>query len=289
MSDRPARQAPVTTKFVVRQADRVTPRLVRIVAAPERPGDIERFASPHTDCYVKVVFGKAGVRYPEPFDLARVRAELPREQWPALRTYTLREVRPETGDVVIDFVYHGDVGLAGPWAVSAAPGSELLVIGPGGAYAPDPTADWHLLVGDETALPAIAAALTRIPPGAPTYAFVEIDDAADRQDLACLGELRLRWLPRLDHAEDLLLNEVRAFDFPAGRVHAFVHGEAGAVKRLRRHLLHERGLSLPQLSISGYWRRGLDDESYRATKAADAEAEARRDAEIQARRAPQRV
>lgn len=289
MSDRPARQAPVTTKLVVRQADRVTQRLVRIVAAPERPRDIERFASPHTDSYVKVVFGKTGVRYPEPFDLAQVRAELPRDQWPALRTYTLREVRPEAGEVVIDFVYHGDVGLAGPWAVSATPGSELLVLGPGGAYSPDPTADWHLLVGDETALPAIAAALTRIPPGAPTYVFVEIADAVDRQDLTCLGELRLRWLHRVGQAEDALVNEVRGFDFPTGRVHAFVHGEAGAVKKLRRHLLHERGLSRDQLSISGYWRRGFDDESYRATKAADAEAEARRDAEVQARRTPQRV
>ncbi|MBO0876463.1 MAG: siderophore-interacting protein [Pseudonocardia sp.] len=258
--------------------------MIRVVAAPEEPAALARFAdSPHTDAYVKVVFRKPEVRYPEPFDMARVRAELPHEQWPALRTYTVRAVDRAEGELTIDFVHHGDVGLAGPWAATAGPGTELLVLGPGGAYSPDPTADWHLLAGDESALPAIAAALERIPSGVPAYAFVEITDAAERHYLRCPGDPRLRWLLRSELGEDAILDEVRGFEFPAGRVHAFVHGEAGAVKLLRRHLLHERGLVMDQLSVSGYWRRGFDDEGYRATKAADREAEAKRDAELATR------
>jgi len=285
MPDRRERRAPRTTKLVVRRTEWVTPHLIRIVAAPSEPTDIDRFAdSPHTDAYVKVVFRLPGVSYPEPFDMDTAR-ELPREQWPTLRTYTLREVDRAAGELVIDFVYHGDVGLAGPWAAAAEPGTELLVLGPGGAYAPDPSADWHLLVGDESALPAIAAALAKIPSGAPVHALVEVDDPAEEQKLSTEGDLRPRWVHRSTSGEDPLVDAVRELEFPAGRVHAFVHGEAGSVRQLRRHLLDERGLSLDQLSISGYWRRGLDDEGYREVKRSMAEA----DAEADARQAPQRA
>jgi len=273
MADRPERRAPRTTKLVVRRTEWTTPHLIRVVVAPADPADLDRFAdSPHTDGYIKVVFLQPDVAYPEPFDMAAARTELPRHQWPTLRTYTLREVDRDAGEIVIDFVYHGDVGLAGPWAASAEPGTELLVLGPGGAYAPDPDAGWHLLVGDESALPAIAAALAEIPAGAPVHAVVEVADAAEEQKLSTPGELRLRWVHRESSGDGALVEAVRALDFPEGRVHAFVHGEAGAVKELRRHLVDERGLSTEQLSISGYWRRGLDDEAFRAAKQAEAQA-----------------
>jgi len=273
MAERPARKAPRTTKLVVRRTEWATPHLIRIVAAPVEPADIDRFAeSPHTDAYVKVVFRQPGVTYPEPFDMAAARAELPRDQWPTLRTYTVREVDREAGEIVIDFVYHGDNGLAGPWAASAEPGTELLVAGPGGAYAPDPAAGWHLLVGDESALPAIAAALAQIPAGVPVHVLVEVDDAAEEQKLSSPGELNLQWVHRATAGDTGLVDAVRALEFPAGQVHAFVHGEASEVKELRRHLLDERGLTIDQLSISGYWRRGFDDESFRAAKQAEAQA-----------------
>jgi NADPH-dependent ferric siderophore reductase len=255
-----------TTTLVVRGTERVTPHLIRVVAEPADPADLEPFTStPHTDAYIKVVFPRPGVRYPEPFDMATAR-ELPREQWPALRTYTVREVRD--GALVIDFVYHGETGLAGPWAARVNAGDELHVLGPGGAYSPDPDADWHLMVGDESALPAISAALARVPAGAPVHAFVQVRDAAEELPPASAGELRLTWLHR-GNGDDGLLDAVRGLDWPSGRVHAFVHGEAGEVKALRRHLVDERGLSTDQLSISGYWRRGFDDESYREAKAAE--------------------
>jgi NADPH-dependent ferric siderophore reductase len=258
---------------VVRRTATVTPHLIRITAIPANPPEISRFVDiGHTDSYVKVIFRKDGVNYPEPFDMTRVRAELPREQWPMLRTYTLREVDPQSAEVVIDFVYHGDAGLAGPWAASARAGSELLVVGPGGGYSPDAGADWHLMVGDDAALPAISASLARVPAGVPVHAVIEVGGPEDHQDLECPGELRVDWLHRGEHTGDpasMLVERVRTLEFPPGRVHAFVHGETGSVKLLRRHLIGERGLTPSQLSISGYWRRGYDDESHRALKAAE--------------------
>lgn len=266
-----------TTRLVVRRAEAINPHLIRITAIPTNPAEISRFVGlPHTDSYVKVIFKRPGVRYPEPFDMARVRTELPREQWPALRSYTVREVDPHAAEVVIDFVYHGDSGLAGPWAAAARPGDELLVLGPSGNYAPDPVADWHLMIGDDAALPAIAASLARVTAGAPVHAVIEVENEAGRQKLECPGELRLDWLHRTDHPDSThpLVEHVRTMEFRPGRVHAFVHGEAGAIKLLRRHLLDERGLAIDQLSISGYWRRGVDDETHRAMKLAERAAEA---------------
>lgn len=258
---------------MVRRTAAITPHLIRITAIPANPPEISRFVDTgHTDSYVKVIFRKDGVAYPVPFDMARVRAELPREQWPTLRSYTLREVDPRSAELVIDFVYHGDAGLAGPWAANAHAGSELLVVGPGGGYSPDPTADWHLMAGDDAALPAISASLAQVPAGVPVHAVIEVESPGDRQHLECPGELRVDWLHRGEHTGDpetMLVEHILALEFPPGRVHAFVHGETGAVKLLRRHLVGERGLTPEQLSISGYWRRGYDDESHRALKAAE--------------------
>lgn len=273
MADRPSPGAKGrrATTLVVRRTERVTPHLIRITAAPADPAGFAPFAAtPHTDAYIKIVFLRPGVTYPEPFDMAAAR-QLPREHWPALRTYTLRAVRPGSGEIDIDLVHHGDVGLAGPWAATLRPGDEFHVMGPGGAYSPDPDADWHLLVGDESALPAISAALATLPEGARALVFVEIADDAERQELRSPGDLRVSWLLR--DAGTSLVDAVRGLDWPAGRVHAFVHGEAGEVKQLRAHLVGERGLTSDQLSISGYWRRGFDDESYREAKSAERAAE----------------
>ncbi len=257
----------------VLRSEWLTPHLVRIVAGG--PGLADFVDNEFTDRYVKIIFPRPGVDYPEPFDLDVIHERLPRPQWPALRSYTVRYVRPEAGELAIDFVYHGDEGLAGPWAAALKPGDEILFRGPGGAYAPQTGADWHLLAGDEAALPAIAAALERIPTGTPAWAFIEVADATEEQPLTCPGELTLRWLHR--GSDPTLPDAVRSAAFPPGTGQAFVHGEAGMVRQLRTHLLDERGFDRQRLSVSGYWRRGMVDEDFRiakkAEKAEDAAAE----------------
>lgn len=265
VEEKPARRGRTTISLRVLRTERLTPHFFRIVAG----GDGLAAFTPNgfTDAYVKVLFPVPGVRYPEPFDLDAVRATLPREQWPKMRSYTVRSFDPVARELTIDFVHHGDEGIAGPWASRARPGDELLLTGPGGAYAPGVEADWHLLVGDESALPAIALTLEAMPAGVPVRVFVEVGGAEDEQPLATEGDARIRWIHR-DAGEDLVA-AVRAMDFPGGTVQAFVHGEAGFVRQLRRYLLDERGIRRDLLSVSGYWRRGVADEQWRAEKAAE--------------------
>jgi NADPH-dependent ferric siderophore reductase len=254
-----------TTTLEVRRTERLTPSMIRVVVTGD---DLAQFPdTPHTDRYVKLVFPRPGVAYPEPFDVEAIRAELPREQWPVTRTYTVRALDHAAAELTIDFVVHGDSGLAGPWAAAARPGDVLRLMGPGGAYAPDPDADWHLLVGDEAALPAIGAACERIPAGTPTVALLEVGGPEDHQELP--GSVEPVWLHRDPARPDQLVDAVRATGFPAGRVHAFVHGEAGFVQAVRRHLIQERGIPREALSVSGYWRRGRDEDGWQADKAAE--------------------
>jgi NADPH-dependent ferric siderophore reductase len=265
MADAPARKPRPMHRLTVLRTEHLTPHMIRVVTG----GDgLATFApNGYTDAYVKLLFKVPGVDYPEPFDMNQVRAEYPREQWPKTRTYTVRSFDQKAGELVIDFVYHGDEGLAGPWARNARPGDELLLLGPGGAYAPGTEADLHLLAGDEAALPAIGAALEAVPAGAPVRAAILVEDESEEQVLVTKGDAQIEWLHRSAGAD--LVDTVRGMDLGDGVVQAFVHGEAGFVKELRRHLLNERGVRRDLLSVSGYWRRGKDEDGWQAEKAAD--------------------
>ncbi|WBB66977.1 siderophore-interacting protein [Micromonospora sp. WMMD812] len=258
------RRTKVTSVRVLR-TERPTPHLIRLVLGGEDLAGLP--VGEFTDHYIKLVFPPPGVTYPTAPDLAAIRRDLPREQWPRLRAYTVRAWDARAGELTVDVVHHGDEGLAGPWAAALRPGDPVHFVGPGGAYAPSPEADWHLLVGDESALPAIAAALERLPFGAPARVLVETSGPAEEQSLPSPGAVELTWLHRGDRpVGQALVAAVRGLDFPAGAVHAFVHGEATFVKELRRLLRVERGVPRDMLSISGYWRRGMDDEGWRASK-----------------------
>lgn len=265
MSETPARPKRVPVAATVLRTSWTGPSMVRVVFGG---ADLARFpGSDRTDAYVKLVFLHPGAPYDRPLDVDAVKAALPSEQWPRLRTYTVRAWDPAANELTIDLVVHGDEGLAGPWAARAAPGDELHLLGPGGGYAPDPAADWHLLVGDESALPAIAAAAEALPPDATGHLVVEVDGVADEQPLTVPAGVAVRWVHRAGRPVGAALVEVVAnLELPAGTPHAFVHGEAGFVKDLRRLLRVERGIAKEQLAISGYWRKGADDEGWRAQK-----------------------
>ncbi|MEU9208714.1 siderophore-interacting protein [Streptomyces sp. NPDC048415] len=263
MAERPQRRARHVHVGRVVRSWRLTPHMQRVVLGGE---GLYRFAAGEfTDHYVKLLFPAPGATYPEPFDLDQIRAELPREQWPVSRTYTVRSWDVESRELTIDFVLHGDEGVAGPWAMRAQEGDILRFGGPGGGYAPDAGADWHLLAGDESALPAVAAAVEALPAGTHTKVFLEVAGPEEEQKFA--GDAEVVWLHRGERPIGAALIEaVRALDFPDGRVHAFVHGEAGFVKELRRLLRVERGIPREQLSLSGYWRLGHDEEGWQSSK-----------------------
>jgi NADPH-dependent ferric siderophore reductase len=239
----------VRTARVLRTA-RVTPHMVRIVLGGDDLADLQ--SGDYTDEYVKLLF-------PRP--------ELDR---PAMRSITVRHWDAAAVELTIDVVDHGPGGLVGPWAVAARPGDEIGIRGPGGGYSPRGDVDWHLMIGDESALPAIAASLLRVPERAPAYAFIEVADKSEEQPLDTPGELSVVWVHR-DKAPSgpgtALVETVRGSWLPAGSGQAFLHGEAGMVKELRQHLRFERGIARELLSVSGYWRRGATDEGWRAQKA----------------------
>ncbi|MFI5703100.1 siderophore-interacting protein [Streptomyces xanthochromogenes] len=265
MAERPSRKAPKINEARVVRTERITPHMVRVVLGGESLAGFG--VGEHTDHYIKLLFPAQGVSYPEPFDMERIRAEFPRAQWPSTRAYTVRAWDAELGELTVDFVVHGDEGLAGPWALRVQPGETVRFLGPGGGYAPDPAADWHLLAGDESALPAIAAALERMPAGALVHALVEVAGPEEEQKISTPDGVAVTWLHRGEAAVgSQLVGAVKDLEFPAGDVHAFVHGEAGFVKELRALLRVERNVPRERLSISGYWRLGQDDDAWRAAK-----------------------
>ena len=254
------RKRRVTRVGTVVRTELVSPHLVRVVLGGDALAGFG--AGEFTDHYVKLQLPPPGAPYAVPFDAEAVQAEQPRELWPVSRTYTVRAWDPEALELSIDFVTHGDEGIAGPWAAAAQPGDLLQFAGPGGAYTPDPAADWHLLVGDESALPAVAAALPRVPDGAARLVLVEVADATEEQDLP-----GVTWVHRGSQPVGAALTAaVLAADLPDGVPHAFVHGEAGFVRELRRFLRARLDVPRERLSVSGYWRLGRTEDRWQAEK-----------------------
>ena len=245
----------MTTYGEVIEVQRLTPRLVRVVLGGE--GLDAYVPTTFTDQYVNALFVPDGAPYAVPFDVDEART-LPVGQRPVGRRYTIRWWDDATRTLAIDFVVHGDVGHAGRWAQHARPGDRLQFVGPTGGYAPDPDADGHLMVGDESAIPAIGAALERVPAGRPVEVVLVVDDADSHLDLASPGDVRITWVHRdeaLDSDVDAhpLVRAVEALELPQRRVHVFVHGEAAEVRAVRRHLLGDRGIPREGASISPYW------------------------------------
>lgn len=246
---------------------RLGSHLVRVVLGG--PG-LDGFVSTgDSDEYVNCFFLPPEATYPVPFDDDAVR-DLPREQRPRPRRITVRSWDSEAGELTLDVASHGEVGHAGRWAAAAVPGDRLQLRGPAGGYRPHPDADAYLLVGDESALPAIAACAAAVPARRPVTAVVEVEDEAGEIPLDSPGVLDVHWVHRAGRADELdilLLEAVAALPRPSGSVSAFVHGEAAATRAVRRHLLAERIVEEDRLSCSPYWRRGLDDEQWRTVKA----------------------
>ncbi|MDQ4503200.1 siderophore-interacting protein [Sinomonas sp. ASV322] len=265
----PAKKPRPTLDLVVARTEWLTPHLVRVVAGG--PG-FEAFAdNGFTDKYVKISFPTAlpdAAWADGPVDVAALKEALPRDQWPVTRTYTVRSFEVDARELSIDFVVHGDEGIAGPWAAAATAGDRLVCTGPGGAYSPDPAADWHLFAADESAIPAVAAALEALPADAKGLAFIEVGSAADILELAAPEGVELRWLSREGEraGETLVLAEAVADgEWLPGTPSVFAHGERGAMKELRA-VFKQRGLSRKNLSLSGYWAHGRAEDQFQAEK-----------------------
>ena len=275
---------PVHTFDVVR-TQQLSQHIVRVVLGGS--GFDTFVPNTYADAYCKLVFVRDDVdvaQLPSPLTLDSFRA-LPAELQPVIRTFTVRWADTTKRELAMDFVVHGEHGVAGPWALAARPGQLAYLMGPSGAYVPDPAADWHLLAGDESALPAIAAALEALPTDAVARVFVEVAGPGDEITLNSPASVDVRWVYRGGRAD--LVGEDRAGDnapliaavkeafWLPGQVQVFIHGEAQAVMHnLRPYIRKDRGVDAKWASISGYWRRGRTEESFREWKRDLAELEA---------------
>jgi NADPH-dependent ferric siderophore reductase len=263
--------------FEVVGSEELTSHMVRVMLGGS---GFDTFTpSKFTDSYVKLIFVTDDVdiaALPRPLTLDSF-AGVPAEKRPVIRTLTVRRVDPAARQLTIDVVVHGEHGAAGLWAAAAEPGQPVYLMGPSGAYAPDPAADWHLFAGDESALPAISVALEALPPTAIGKAFIEIAGPEDEIPLTVPEGIQVDWIYRGgradlvgedragDHAP--LIEAVKSARWLPGQVHAFVHGEAQTVMHnLRPYIRKEREVDAKWASISGYWRRGRTEETFRQWK-----------------------
>lgn len=306
----PVTEAPVRPAYrpyAVRVADvqRLSPHFVRVVFTGD---ELEWFGTGGLDQRIKVVFPLDG-RYADfgQHEAAgdwydRWRA-LPHAERNPFRTYTVRRIDTERRELSVDFVVHHDAGPAGSWAASALPGDELIIVGPderspysrGGI-------DWHpgsarrlLLVGDETAAPAICSILESLDPRCDVDAFIEVPAVADTLTPSISDSVRLRWLARgdADHGatlidavtrwtdrhrevlaraaaprpqplDDIDIDRELLWDTPGdgeGEFYAWMAGEAATIKTLRRLLVSGCGVDRKRVAFMGYWRAGLAERT----------------------------
>ncbi len=255
------------TTLSVLRTEALTPHMYRVYLGGDNFDDFD--AIDETDAYVKLFFGT--------------------DDDPIMRTYTVRSVDTSAREIAIDFVVHGDEGVAGPWATRAKPGDEMSFFGPSGGYAPRPDADWHLFAGDESAIPAISAAVEALPEDAIAKVFIEVADRHDEIYMETLAVVDVTWVYRGASSNEVgddragdnapLIAAVKDTEWLPGQAQVFVHGEAQAVMHnIRPYIRKERGIAAEWASISGYWRRGRTEETFRAWKRELAQAEAGVDA-----------
>ncbi|MXP09063.1 siderophore-interacting protein [Pseudoblastomonas halimionae] len=195
---------------------------------------------------------------------------------PTVRTYTIRNQRPDA--IELDFALHGG-SAAGPatrWALAARPGDTIEVGGPGAAKPLPGGHDFYLVAGDMTALPAIGANLERLKDDARGLVAIEVQVEADRVALASPPGMTICWLvnPEPGKRPELLADALRAADLPSGRIAGWAAAEFGAMRSLRALLRDELKLPNGSLYVSSYWKHGLIEDEHKLAKREDSDRQA---------------
>jgi NADPH-dependent ferric siderophore reductase len=185
-----------------------------------------------------------------------------------MRSYTIREHRPETAELDIDFALHGTGGgPASRWASGAEVGSPVVFLGPvvadnGGVdFRPPADTDWVLLTADETALPAVEAILSWVPARMGVRVWIEVAGPDDIRGLPTRARAEITWLVRETSSRTgATLAALRRAQLPSGTPYVWLAGESAEVRVLRRHLVNERGFARDAVVFTGYWRRGAGED-----------------------------
>jgi NADPH-dependent ferric siderophore reductase len=238
---RRVRHEPRRRELEVRRVDKIAAHMIRVTLG----GDLEAFTSLGFDDHIKLFF---------PDEAAPAGGE------PQLvsRDYTPRRYDPVARTLDIEFVIH-EAGPATRWAMQVRPGQMLRIGGPRGSFIIPTDFDWHLLIGDDTGLPAIGRRLAELPAGTRAVVLAEVDGPADHVEFASAADVTITWAYR-NGAEagtsDVLARTLKTLQLPAGDYYAWVACESLIAKALRAQLIACHGANPKWIRAAGYWRRG---------------------------------
>ena len=229
-------------RLTVARVDRMPPSMIRVIL---RGDEIRGFTSLGFDDHIKVFFPADGGA-----DVTGA---------PVMRDFTPRHFDAAAGELWVDFFLHA-AGPAATWAGRARVGQTLEIGGPrGSALIALQGIDAHVLIGDETALPAISRRVEELPTGCRALVVIETDDGAEHPVLATQAQMDVVWVPRSTASEPpalKLVETLRNLTFPPGRSFFWVAVESQAARAIRNYLRNERGIDKRWIKAAGYWQRG---------------------------------
>ncbi|MEZ7502425.1 siderophore-interacting protein [Psychrobacter sp. Arc29] len=240
-----------------------TPRLLDVIGS--------KYLTPNM---CRVTLGGAGlIDFPVDQESAYIKLMFPQgeDARPLVRTYTVSVQRDDEIDV--DFALHEAAGPASTWARNAQAGDQVLVGGPGPKKLINNDADWFLLVGDMTALPAITVNLAQLPADARGYAVLEVTTEADQQSLKKPDNVEIHWVvnnhPNADSSP--LLDGVKSLTWLEGQPAVWAACEFHSMRVLRQYFKVERDVPKTHLYVSSYWKVDSTEDQHKVVKRDDAQ------------------
>ena len=238
-------------ELTVKRLAHVSPRLLRVTLT----GDLADFVSASFEDHVKLFFPPQGESRPSlPAVTEQGIAFDPDRPRPASRDYTPRRHDRDANELDIEFVLHGE-GPAVAWARGAKVGDVLGLGGPRGSTILPEGLDWYLLLGDETALPAIARRLEEAAPDERLLVVIEVDSVEARFDIRTAANASVTWVYR-ENGRSVLPEAVAALRLPEGNGFAWAAGEYASIRQVRQRLIDVHGLDRQRIRASSYWKQG---------------------------------
>ena len=244
------------------RSERISPNFQRITVG----GDALAALTPHGfdhwfRLFIPQESGETNYNLPKRVDMRGYLQYLrmPADTRPPMRNYTVREFRPDQLELDIDFVVHGDEGLATRFAVRAKPGDTVALLDQGAGFEFDPAVEHYLLAADETGLPAVAGILRDLPRDVRGSAVIEVPHAEDAQEVSAPEGIDVEWVVRGENDVPgvLALEAVKRWAKPTEPTTAYVVGEQALATGARRWLVNELGVPKKSVVFSGYWRIGV--------------------------------
>ncbi len=234
--------------IVVEQKAEITPHLLRLTMAGK---GLAEFPADAKGGYIKLLFDNDKTSKPE------------------MRTYTIRDIDHQTCTMAVDFVVHGDKGLASSWAQSCEIGSELTIRGPGPVKQANQQADWFFFVGDLSSLPAISVNLEALQEDAIGHALLLVESDSDIQTLDAPAGIDIEWLVLNNSIENhakLMKQAVAAKAWLQGECAVWLAGEFEVVKMLKKYFRDDKSVKKLNAYYSSYWKQGLTEPDHKKEK-----------------------